>query len=245
MMGKTNSKGFTLIEVILFLAITSLMMIGVLVGVNGSISRQRYDDASAGLLDYMKSQYNLVDNVRNNRPLNRACDSSGVAADTEDDGRGTSGCTVVGRLVSSTDGESVDSRPVYALSVPLDGVVSEEDVLDSLDLREAPDDLKTDDVDYTLAWQTQVYTDKDNKSSSRKFTMLIVRLPTNGLTRTYVSDSSVADISELWNAPMTSPLNLCIETSGLTGAPATGVSILPGAANSNGVQFIPAGDGIC
>lgn len=243
MMGKTNSHGFTMIEVILFLAITALMMIGVLVGVNGMINRQRYDDASAAFLDYMQSQYNLVDNVRNNRPANKSCNSGGISS-SADGGRGTSDCTIAGRLVESTDGKNITSRPIYAVAEPPDTAVTEADILDGLNLKEAPGSLAVDDDDFTLGWQTKLYTDRDNKDTSRQFAVLIVRLPTNGLTRTYVA-SSFSQLSDFWSGSTPSRLNLCVETSGLTGAPATGVAVLRGAANSNGVQFIPAGDGLC
>lgn len=243
MMGKTKTEGFTLIEVILFLAISALMMVGVFVGVSGSINRQRYDDASATFLDFMQSQYNLVDNVRNNRPDNRSCNSGGINS-SSDDGRGTSDCTVVGRLIKSTDGKNITSRPVYSHSDPPESATTESEVLDGLILKEAPNNLTNDDEDFTLAWQTQVYTDKDNKETSRRFAVLIVRLPTNGLIRTYIAHNTT-NLSDFWNSSILSPLNICVETSGLTGAPATGVAVFRYASNSNGVQFIPAGDGIC
>lgn len=233
-----------MIEVILFLAISGLMMLGVIVGVSGSINRQRYDDASSTLLDYMQSQYNLVDNVRNNRPNDRICNSGGFSSGSNQV-RGTSDCTVAGRLIVSTDGKSIYSRPVYSLTTPLVNATTEVEILNGLSLKTAPDDIKNDDENFELPWQTRVYTDKNNKSTSNNFSVLIVRLPTNGLTRTYITTNTITDLSSLWSGSTPIQLNICVDTAGLTGAPATGAKVIKGAANSNGVQFIPAGEGTC
>ncbi len=233
-----------MIEVLLFLSISGLMMAGVLVGIGDSINRQRYTEATTSFLDYMQSQYSLVDNVRNNRPDDRACTTSGIGTGS-DGGRGTSSCIVVGRLIESINGQSVQSRPVYATVDVESDDLSEADYLDALRLQPAPDDLTTDDGNYELAWQTTVYTDPANPDASRHFALLILRLPTNGLTRTYVA-TSVTDISDFWKKSTLTEVNLCVEPSGLIGrAPATGVRILEGAANSTGVQAIAAGDGSC
>lgn len=245
MMGTNSHKGFTLIEVILFLAIAGLMLLGVLVGVSGSINRQRYDESVASFLDYMQSQYNLNDNVRNNRPDARGCVAGSIVSSAPDQPRGTSDCTVVGRLVRSTDGEVVNSRPVFATSEAMADPSDEADLIDSLGLIVAPDDLTDDNADYEMLWQTQLYTDKTNPAANRDFAVLVLRLPTNGLTRTYVTENYTS-LSDFWNAsPQPDTVDLCVSTSGLTNAPANGVRILSRASASNGVQFIPASEDTC
>ncbi|HTK39372.1 MAG TPA: type II secretion system protein [Patescibacteria group bacterium] len=244
MMGTNARRGFTLIEVILFLAISGLMLLGVLAGVSGSISRQRYDEATNSLLDYVKSQYNLNDNIRNNRPDTRACTAAGIAANTAQP-RGTSDCAIAGRLISSTDGKSISSRPVYARSAGNLNAATEATLLNSLNLIVAPSDLKTDNEDYTMLWQTQIYTNKNAQTTANHFGILILRLPTNGLTRTYVS-TSYTTLADFWTAaPALTELNLCVSKSGLTNAPANGTKVIRGASTSNGVQFIPGGAGTC
>jgi hypothetical protein len=66
-MGKyhTNSKmrtGFTVIEVILFVAISAALIMGLIIGTSTSIARQRYTDAVQDLADWIKNEYYAVSN---------------------------------------------------------------------------------------------------------------------------------------------------------------------------------------
>lgn len=238
-------KGFTLIEVILFFAISGMMILGMMVGISSSINRQRYDQVSSSLTDYLQAQYGLNDNVRNDRPDGVACDGSSTT-----EARGWSDCTIAGRIVYSNDGKTIQSRPVYATS---DGdtelVADEAAYLASLGLIAAPDTLVNENDTYSVLWQTKVYTDKSSQDTQNDFSVLILRLPINGLTRTYVSASgySGGSLDTLYSSTLDT-LNLCVQPDGLTNAPATGVRVLGGASSSNGVQAIPArgdGSGVC
>lgn len=55
--NKKSKKGFTIIEVSLVLAVTGLMLIGVLGGTYLSITSQRYNDSLRNFADYMRSMY--------------------------------------------------------------------------------------------------------------------------------------------------------------------------------------------
>ena len=59
-MGK--HKGFTLIEIVLFLGVTAALFIGITVGMQTSIARQRYDDAIQNFFEFMRSIYSQVSN---------------------------------------------------------------------------------------------------------------------------------------------------------------------------------------
>ena len=59
-MGK--HKGFTLIEIVLFLAVTAALFIGITIGMQNTISRQRYDDAVQNFAEFMRSIYSEVSN---------------------------------------------------------------------------------------------------------------------------------------------------------------------------------------
>ena len=47
-------KGFTIIEVMLFLALSGLLLVGVLGGLGDNISRQRYNDAVQDVVNMMQ-----------------------------------------------------------------------------------------------------------------------------------------------------------------------------------------------
>jgi|GEM_PF-762894 len=55
-------KGFTVIEVVLFFAISGLLIVGLLLGMTNSIARQRYQDSVQDLADFLKTQYYAVSN---------------------------------------------------------------------------------------------------------------------------------------------------------------------------------------
>ncbi len=65
-MVKTPSKaGFTIIEVALFLALSGLLMVGLIAGTSASISRQRYNDSVNSFGEFLRTAYNDVSNISN------------------------------------------------------------------------------------------------------------------------------------------------------------------------------------
>lgn len=241
MTGGTTSRGFTIIEVILFLAITGLMLAGVFAGISGSVNRQRYQDASTSLMDFFQGQYNLVDNVHSNRSDTVSCGTGGVNLGSPQP-RGTSDCSIIGRYVTTSDGKVLVSRPVYA-AADVTSLSEIDDNLTNLNLSLAPDTLNDDDEQYTVAWSSYVYT--DGNDSNRDFTMLLVRLPSSGLTRTYFTSSANATIANTIADTSTDSLAVCVATDGLVNHPPTGAKILRLAPNNNGVQPILASEDLC
>lgn len=57
-------RGFTIIEVSIFLAVTGLLFIGITVGVQNSIFHQRYNDAVQSFADFLRGVYDGVLNVQ-------------------------------------------------------------------------------------------------------------------------------------------------------------------------------------
>lgn len=245
MKQKKAEGGFTLIEVILFLAIAGLMFSGVMIGVSGSINRQRYDDAVISLQDYLQGQYNLVDNVRNNRPEDRPCSAPGGVALNGSQARGSSECAVVGRFVSSDDGREITSKPVFAVGSNYVTDSTEAALLNSLALEVAPLSLSSDDDNFDVRWGTKIYTNPASKDNSNRFSLLILRLPTNGLIRTYTSTTTVTGLGSLWaSAPTDIPL--CLESQGLTASgPEAGIRVRAAATSSAGIQLIAPREGAC
>lgn len=238
MVRPSYNSGFTVIEVVLFLAISGLMILGMFVGISGSIDRQRYDDATESFQDFLQGQYNLVDNVRNNRHATTIASCDGAS-------RGTSDCTIVGRLVTTENGRDFVSEPIFATGTNYDTSHDEAALLDSLQLKTGPEDTASDNDDYTLAWQTQLYTNKTNRDGSRAAQLLIVRIPTSGIVRTYFRPSTSGALAAMWQSPSPSKISLCVEPHGLITSNPTGVRILASAINTSSVQFITAGDGAC
>ena len=62
---KRKLKGFTIIEVSLFLAITGLIFLGVTFGVQSSVFRQRFNDSVQSFAEFLRSAYAETMNVQN------------------------------------------------------------------------------------------------------------------------------------------------------------------------------------
>lgn len=124
--SKTTRRGFTIVEASLFLAISGLMVAGILAGATTSIIRHRYVDAANDLASYLRSAYSEVINVENTRATTDkgtlvACSISGFAADlskgssttaaNNDQYPGRSNCAIYGKLL--TFGEPVPNDDAH------------------------------------------------------------------------------------------------------------------------------------
>lgn len=100
-----EQKGFTIIEVMLFLALTGFLLAGILLGAGSSIANQRYKDAIQDATDVLRKAYSFVaDTQIEFRDKNEsACDAlvtktaSSLASEA---GRGRTSCAVYGAVVT-------------------------------------------------------------------------------------------------------------------------------------------------
>lgn len=254
-------RGFTVIEVMLFLAITGLMMFGLFLGISSAIGRQQYEDTVSSLVDFTQGQYNLVSNVRSNRDAAALCTASGFSVGTgpaSDMGRGTSDCTIIGRLITSSDGKQITSRPVFAtkdITTINQSGVDEQSIIKEMNLLVANNDNIVGDVEtYSVPWSGRVYVNGVSNPPASVFSLLIIKMPGSGMTRTYSVPSLVTGHNaspthsdNLWNMvsralASNAPLRLCVVPADF-GSPATGgVRVLPMAGNVTGVQRIAASE---
>lgn len=243
-------QGFTVIEVVLFLAVTGLMLMGILIGVGGAVSRQQYEDTVTTLIDYYQGQFSAVDNVRSNRaPTARCGTASGVVGGGQVQNVGTSiECSIVGRLVRSSDGRTITSEPVYATAdirnLPqLPSGATERDYIDALRLRIVPsaeahiirDDIET----YPVPWNAGIFV--NGNQSEGRFSLLIIKLPSNGLIRTYGIPGYESNPATIISGG-TSPLRICVANTAFRVGQPRGVRIMPVAPNISGVQRIGDND---
>ena len=66
-MIKKFRRGFTLVEVGLFLGVTGMLFVGIVMGVQGSMFQQRYNDSVQGFAEFLRSIYSQTSNVEGNR----------------------------------------------------------------------------------------------------------------------------------------------------------------------------------
>ena len=134
---KSSKNGFTVIEVVLFLAVSATLFVGLLAGISSSVARQRYNDATNDFVEVLKSVYSEAINVENYRegvasnqtyctlPAQAEATTTGSIVDTSDtanDARnsgypGRSQCAVYGRLITFGEGTGSDSDKIYVYDV--------------------------------------------------------------------------------------------------------------------------------
>lgn len=102
----SKRKGFTFIEIALFLAVTAALFIGIALGTQNSIFQQRYNDAVQNFSEFMRTIYSKVSNPQSS-------------------GHGNSEIAIYGKLVVfgeeyDMNGEKInelDGRPVFVYDV--------------------------------------------------------------------------------------------------------------------------------
>ena len=188
---KRIRRGFTLVEVSLFLAITAAIFVSIAVGTQNSIFQQRYNDAVQNFAEFLRSIYSQVTNVQ-----------------SEGDGR--SGYAIYGKLVNF---EKDDNGNNKITTYNIVGNVAEDDlgndnVLERLKKLNADvvlnkgvgEDIKYEPVgfveDYRPRWASQIQTTKGWDEKYEVFTgaLLIVRHPSSGTVYTYSSNEPIKDV---------------------------------------------------
>lgn len=187
---KKTRHGFTVFEVILFLSLTAMVLIGVFVGTSNSINQQRYHDSVENFAEFLRRLYSKV-------------------ADVQGFGDGRSEQAIYGKLI--TFGETLnfnhqDNKDerffVYDVVGDLENKSTSNNVTNVLyDLKAAV--VIKDGSDYKPAgipesylpnWSAIIETTSDAKNEKdRRFkgTLLIVRSPLSGTIYTYILDEVI------------------------------------------------------
>lgn len=109
-----RQHGFTVIEVMLFLGVASLLVAGLLSGMGGAIQQQQYRDAVYSFAGFLRSQYSKVTHVENDRASIDKCPLHSSTAPNTNPGQ--SECVIVGRYITATDGgKTFQARILYAV----------------------------------------------------------------------------------------------------------------------------------
>lgn len=231
-------KGFTIIEVIMFLAISSLVMVVVLSGIAINLNRARYKDSVNSYIDFLKGQYNSTVNVINNRSKDSPCLGGAIVEDNvHSSPRGTSECTVVGQLIQTDDGRKIKYSAVYSTvdKSSLDSSADDLVALKSAGLISSPN------VDeYEVAWGASIKTDKTSGGSSApmRYSILIVRTPTTGIIHTYVLTEAGKKPSQILESGSSEKdFVMCVDSAGLVASPNVGVTLRADSINSSGVVY--------
>lgn len=247
MTQKFNS-GFTIIEVVFFLAISGLMAVGLLAGMGNTVNVHRYRDSAASLQSQLQHEFTYVENISNDRDNRRFCSASaGISTITSatTSPRGTTDCMMLGKLVA-VEGSKISSYPVIGYGT-IDEGKSDIVNLQNLTLRvDTEGKIQTGNK-----WGGEVVypisTPGGSRGESRNFYLLIVRSPKSGGIYAFSSSSNPNTPAKLkamvredsaGNDYGRTRQILCIKKDGFVASSMLGVSLEANITNPNGIQIL-------
>lgn len=195
---KKIKRGFTLVEVALFLAVTGALFVGIMVGTQNSIWQQRYNDTVQGYTNFLRNIYAEVLNPQ------------GI-------GDGRSDLAIYGKLISfgqsvGLDGEELNGKQAIYVYDVVGKVEAEEgedmngsiiEALKAVDASVVMEESDENDEKYIVpagivesyspAWNSTIEEEDDKTFNG---TILVVRHPGSGIINTLVNKNVTLNINE-------------------------------------------------
>lgn len=250
-MGTQHKQGFTVIEVVLFLAITGLLAVTLLTGWTTMINTQRYRDSVKTVQSFIQQQYGLVYNVQNARDADLDCAIGGADGPTVDNGTsqpvGQTECIVMGRYIHITNGTKIQ---VYSI-VGEDGVSGATDpdnviIKDRRPIR-LDQSLNTDDSALNIPWEATVV--DGATTNTMNVVIAIIRSPQTGTVHTYslrtANPTSMPTVDSLILAANENGINLCLDAGVPLSGGRMGVGVQSHASSQSSITTISDGPGAC
>lgn len=230
-MKSLNKAGFTIIESMLFLAISGALIAGVLVSTGSSINIQRYRDSATSLRSFLQQQYSEVSNVTNDS-TNNACYGDGSS-----NPRGQSDCVILGRYIKTTDSKNILVKTV--IGYPGTGADTESDDVEVLKLYNIQVSSSVGNSSYEIEWGS---TSATADGTPMVFSVLILRSPSSGIIRTFidnktaVSDITIGDLLNATPSALTNDAMICLDSNDLFTGAKLAVYLEKNATSANGVE---------
>lgn len=250
-MGNKSHSGFTIIETMLFLAISGTLVAAILVGSGTAINNQRYQDSVTTLKTTLQDQYAQVSNVDNSQS-NAAisCDTNGVVTvntSSPATPRGQGACVIIGRFLEINDTTITASSVVGYNSNDSSYYIAN----NSTDVTELHDYkmslLSTTTTTDTVEWGSRIAwpvsgTGFKNPTTPRSIGILILRSPKSGITYTFTADTwSTSNLSAMVvggnSIPGQGQQRLCVDPGGAVVAGGLAVVIDAYSSSATGIEI--------
>jgi len=244
-MGSIYHSGFTIIETMLFLAITGVLVVAILAGSGAAINNQRYQDSVTNLKTTLQDEYSQVANVNNPTPPSQlSCASVTGDPSTPSEPRGEGSCVIMGRFISIVGTTITASSVVGYNSKDESFYANKTDIQELQDYTLAliPSTTTNNEIEWgsQIAWPKSG-ADAKSPTTPRTISILIIRSPKSGLTYTFTGDSASTNVSALIVAgnsiPGQSQRRICVDPNGLAVAGGLAVFIDAYAAGPTAIEI--------
>lgn len=238
-MSTKTTSGFTIVEVMLVLAITGLMLVGIFAAAAANIRQNEYRDSVYFLQNELKDQFAQAQNPANDRPKNRAKCFQG-----NDIPRGTSkNCFVVGRLVTG-DSDEITSVPLLGMASQSSSTGDENPQTKDINNQAGATDnangwwiLRDNEAATTakMRWGSTIGAKVGNETNDQ-FSIAIIMSPKDGSIRSYADNTLALNDAALYQLLRSSrQLDVCVENDGMFAARPLAVRVVSGASSGSGV----------
>lgn len=236
--------GFTIIEAVLFMVVSSLLAVGIFAGATANINQQRYIDATRSFKALVQEQF--VDTTRVRHAVDPDTDvicpipiPNAAAKIGQNDS-----CIIIGKILSVTGGSTITIRNIIGL------IVGDEDYTGTSDIAA----IKSAAYDYNPGTY-EFYTDPDSTvqdsprwSTSLKlapgttnFNIAIIRSPSTGTPYISVFGGSVSTTFNrdtfVTNIVTTADREICVDPQGLFSLDKKSILIRKNASGPNGIEL--------
>lgn len=178
-----NRRGFTIIEVVIFLAITSIIFMAIVLGTRNVMSRQRYNESTQNFADFLRGVYSKLTSIENH-------------------GDGRSEKAIYGKLITFGEkfnlaGEENTNNDVFVYDIigDVSSAISGDNILNALTKLNI-DVLKNEGGKVTYAgiaesyssrWMARIERTEDHELY--RGAVIVVRSASTGIINTYVLKS--------------------------------------------------------
>lgn len=238
--------GFTIIEVMLFLAITGILFAGLMVGVGSNIARQNYSDSVRSYKALLQDQYSEATNIRQDEDGGTGECTAGTVPTGNTPSRttirGASDCIILGRIIEViNNGTGVMVSSVTGSDIVNPGT-SEGDIaaLVGSEPKRSSIGKQTIQLDAGIALKTALNT---GPSSYSKATVLILRSPVSGLMKIFVADNAPGSLKDMITIDNQKLLQNCV--TGAVGSSTQVMTINPRIAGADSFVTGDAPAGVC
>lgn len=248
-MGARISSGFTIIETMLFLAVTGLLIMGALIGTGTSLANQRYRDSVETFKNLLQTQYAELGSVKNARSDAWQCgsDAKPVAGSEY---RGQSDCMIVGRYMVINQGDiSIYNVLARENSPGAPALTTDIATMRGNYTYNVADEVEDRSIEWgaEIAWPS-AGTGRRTITTPRTIGILFVRSPESGRVYTFTSNDIPSDPTAIVSntfrdmmvagelIPGQSQRTLCIKSGGGILGGDRAVSIGSAAATANAIE---------
>lgn len=228
--------GFTIIETMLFLAISSLLIVGVIMATGGTLGAQRYHDSITSLQSVLQRQFSDINNIDHSSST-WTCTIVGsdpvVSNSGSNSASGKSDCVILGKYITTSNGKTLVIKDVVGVAIY--GSYSN-DIVALTNSRIAVSQMGIET--YDIEWGATL---KKTDGSIVNFSALMLRSPASGIIRTFINPTAVvadSNVRTLVAATyLQNSLKACIRYDGSIGSDKTALFITANVADAGGIEL--------